>query len=128
MTNKKRSFYLSSRGFSWFDFRKRGLAIGSTNGLVGGMIIGNIKDMVLEYQNEISGHMRDLPKWVGKGVIVGAQGGEAKVDQIIDSMLANGIKVTGVWIQDWCGKRSHKILGKEQSRLWWNVCHFYKHY
>jgi sulfoquinovosidase len=98
ITSKKRSFYLGSRGFSWFDFRGS-LAIGSTSRLAGGIFAGEIKEITKEYQDIISGNQRDVPDWVGDGLIVGVQGGQDRVEDVIDEMLFNEIQVTAVWIQ-----------------------------
>lgn len=112
--------YLSGRGFSWFDFRG-GCAIGSLDSLSGGIIVGKVKVIVREYQRVVSGVQRNLPNWVGNGLMIGLQGGEERVERILDGMIRRGVKISGVWIQDWCGRRKQVILGKEQSRLWWNV-------
>ena len=97
------------------------MAIGSQETLEGGIIVGSIKNIIREYQNKVSGLMRDVPKWVGTGLIVSLQGGENRVEELIDAMLFDKIKVSAVWIQDWCGRRKQTLLGKDQYRLWWNV-------
>lgn len=55
------------------------------------------------------------------GLIIGAQGGTERSFGILDKSLEHGIKVSGIWCQDWCGKRVTSF-GK---RLQWDW-HFHK--
>lgn len=57
-----------------------------------------------------------LPDWVYNGVILGIQGGTEVVEQKIQRALEKGVKIAGVWVQDWQGKRVTSF-GK---RLMWN--------
>jgi alpha-glucosidase len=59
-----------------------------------------------------------LPEW-SYGTILGLQGGEDKVNRILDSCLALGNPVTAVWIQDWCGRRKTRL--GSQLRWDWEV-------
>ena len=56
-----------------------------------------------------------LKDWM-YGYILGVQGGKAKVENILDSLHSNNIKVSAIWIQDWVGKRQTSI----GSRLQWD--------
>ena len=55
------------------------------------------------------------------GLIIGAQGGNERSFGIVDKSLEHGIKVSGLWCQDWCGKRVTSF-GK---RLQWDW-HYHK--
>lgn len=57
-----------------------------------------------------------LPDWVYDGVIVGLQGGTEVVIPKIENALNKGLKIAGMWIQDWEGKRV-TAFGKQ---LMWN--------
>lgn len=57
-----------------------------------------------------------LPDWVYDGVIVGLQGGTEIVIPKIENALNKGLKIVGMWIQDWEGKRV-TAFGKQ---LMWN--------
>lgn len=57
-----------------------------------------------------------LPKWSDKGALLGIQGGSDKVDKIVAKMRKRGVKLAGVWCQDWEGIRMTSF-GK---RLFWN--------
>ena len=51
------------------------------------------------------GRQPELPEWVYNGVIIGVQGGNERSFGLLDQTIDKGIKVSGVWCQDWCGKR-----------------------
>ena len=70
----------------------------------------------LESLTSFVGRQRPLPEWADQGVILGLQGGAEKVLGVVRGSEEAGVPVTGVWLQDWMGKR-HTALG---DRLWWN--------
>jgi len=57
-----------------------------------------------------------LPDWIYDGVILGLQGGKDVVLPKVENALNKGLKITGLWIQDWEGKRI-TTFGKQ---LMWN--------
>ncbi|NLH38360.1 MAG: alpha-glucosidase [Thermotogaceae bacterium] len=57
-----------------------------------------------------------LPDWLYDGVILGLQGGTDVVMPKIKAALEKGLKISGMWIQDWEGKRV-TTFGKQ---LMWN--------
>lgn len=67
------------------------------------------------------GRQPKLPDWVYNGLIIGVQGGNERVFNILEKTLGKGIRVSGVWCQDWCGKRETSF-GK---RLQWDW-HYHK--
>ncbi|XP_054758413.2 sulfoquinovosidase-like [Lytechinus pictus] len=56
------------------------------------------------------------PEWIYNGTILGVQGGTDIMLQYIDMAEEHGIKVSGVWIQDWVGR----ITTSFGRRLFWN--------
>ncbi|MGI6702186.1 MAG: alpha-glucosidase [Christensenellales bacterium] len=57
-----------------------------------------------------------LPEWVHDGMILGIQGGiDVAVKKAYD-MIDRGVKISGVWCQDWCGKKI-TVAGKQ---VYWN--------
>lgn len=71
---------------------------------------------LVEKITNLFGRQPELPEWVYNGVILGIQGGTEVVEQKLEKALAAGMKVSGVWCQDWQGKRITSF-GK---RLMWN--------
>ncbi len=70
-----------------------------------------IKDMSL-----LLGRQPELPSWVYDGVILGIQGGTDTCLEKLRRAQELGVPVTGIWAQDWEGKRITPF-GK---RLMWN--------
>lgn len=57
----------------------------------------------------------ELANWITSGAVLGIQGGTAKVRQVVADMQAAGTKISGVWLQDWVGKRVTSF----GEQLWW---------
>ena len=64
----------------------------------------NMFDAV-EILTAYTGRMPSLPKWVDEGAILGIQGGQTKVNRVVEQGLELGCPIAGVWLQDWCGTR-----------------------
>lgn len=71
---------------------------------------------LLEKLSAFFGRQPELPDWVYNGLVIGVQGGNERSFGLLKKTLEHGIKVSGVWCQDWCGKRVTSF-GK---RLQWN--------
>lgn len=57
-----------------------------------------------------------LPDWMHRGAIVGMQGGDRRVQDVLQELRALKTPIAGFWLQDWVGKRKTAI----GSQLWWN--------
>lgn len=62
------------------------------------------------------GRQPELPDWVYDGVTLGIQGGTEVCQQKLDTLRDGGVKVNGIWAQDWSGIRMTSF-GK---RVMWN--------
>ena len=71
---------------------------------------------LLKTLTDYFGRQPELPDWVYNGLVIGAQGGNERSFGILDKCLDAGVKVSGLWCQDWVGKRVTSF-GK---RLQWN--------
>ncbi|MED1862344.1 alpha-glucosidase [Fictibacillus nanhaiensis] len=71
---------------------------------------------LVEKLTDVFGRQPELPDWTYNGIWLGLQGGTDTVQKKLDLALEKGIKVGGVWCQDWQGKRITSF-GK---RLMWN--------
>ena len=60
---------------------------------------------LLTKESAFFGRQPELPDWVYNGLIIGVQGGSERSFGLLEKTLAHGIPVSGVWCQDWCGKR-----------------------
>ena len=58
-----------------------------------------------ELQSSLLGRQKELPDWIYDGAILAIQGGTQTVEEKIQKAQKAGVKVNGVWSQDWCGCR-----------------------
>lgn len=82
--------------------------------------------MTISYQNNYQEILKDLttftkrppklPDFLHNGVILGVQGGLKKVLEYLEQAEMHGVKVSGLWAQDWAG-HNYTSFGK---RLYWN--------
>lgn len=99
--------YVDSTAYADFDFRNddfHELQVWEVPGSVRIEAADTFVDL-LERQSAFFGRQPELPDWVYNGLIVGVQGGNERSFGLVDRTLEHGIKVSGVWCQDWCGKR-----------------------
>ncbi|KIY04147.1 uncharacterized protein Z520_00839 [Fonsecaea multimorphosa CBS 102226] len=69
----------------------------------------------------LTGRQPPLPDWVNDGAILGIQGGQSKVEGIVEDALSYKMPLVGVWLQDWCGTRLQQgLYNISVKRLWWN--------
>ncbi|CAK3741657.1 glycoside hydrolase family 31 [Lecanosticta acicola] len=121
-----RTFYLSenSTGYANFDFTKADEVTIRYDFLsVDGAFSksSSLFDAV-EALTRYTGRMPALPKWVDNGAILGIQGGQDKVNRIVEQGLSQNVScpIAAVWLQDWCGTHSQVGPYINISRLWWN--------
>ena len=60
---------------------------------------------LLTKETAFFGRQPELPDWIYNGLIIGVQGGSERSFGLLEKTLQHNIKVSGVWCQDWCGKR-----------------------
>ena len=121
VTHKARSVFLTNYTYSEFDFTEEDSVIiraAAPTGLLMGQIIGakTIPDVLRTY-TDYAGRMLPLPDWPMDGVILGLTGGTSKAREVHNTLMNGGVKVSGLWLQDWGGARNTSI-GIE--RVWWN--------
>lgn len=117
-------FYLTeeSTGYSTFDFTDANSVEVRYDGLSVEGALGKGCDMfeAVERLTEYTGRQPALPKWVDDGAILGIQGGEEKVENIVKWGLDLDCPIAGVWLQDWEGVHEQPGPYVNISRLWWN--------
>lgn len=77
-------------------------------------------DNLLQTVSKMSGllgRQEELPDFVYNGAVLGLQGGTRRVAELTQKSLDHGIKVAGLFCQDWCGNFMDPWLGK---RLRWD--------
>ena len=77
---------------------------------------GESFEALLSNLSEVVGRQPALPEWVYDGMILGVQGGTQTMLEKLETARSAGIPVSGLWIQDWEGRRVTAV-GKQ---LFWN--------
>ncbi|HEY8542335.1 MAG TPA: alpha-glucosidase, partial [Pseudothermotoga sp.] len=71
---------------------------------------------LFDKMTNVLGKQPKIAEWILDGAILGIQGGTHTMLEKIEKMRNKGLKIAGVWIQDWEGKRI-TTFGKQ---LMWN--------
>ncbi|MBR3185734.1 MAG: alpha-glucosidase [Oscillospiraceae bacterium] len=66
------------------------------------------------------GRQPTLPDWIYNGAILGLQGGTERVSELVERSQKLGVAVSGVWCQDWEGKRVTSFGKRLQWDWHWN--------
>ena len=121
-TSDCRGLLIKTSEISFFDFTNINVIEIQVYGTeINGILFNASSHLDLcEQYTAICGRMNILPKWTGSGVILGLQGGEERVLEIVDKMIESGVALSAVWLQDWCGRRLQPLPTMTLSRLWWN--------
>ncbi|KAH9822851.1 glycoside hydrolase family 31 protein, partial [Teratosphaeria destructans] len=124
VTTDGRMFYLSEKSTAYANFnltqpdavtlRYDSLSVD------GGFAKGNNMFEAVEQLTAATGRMPHLPEWVDEGAILGVQGGQEKVNAIVEQGLKLNCPIAAVWLQDWVGTHSQAGPYVNLSRLWWN--------
>ena len=80
------------------------------------MGFGDTFEEVMEDLSDVIGRQPELPDWVYDGAILGIQGGTKTMFDKLEKCTNHGMDVSGIWIQDWEGRRI-TAFGKQ---LMWN--------
>lgn len=82
-------------------------------------LILNFKDTYLDLVTDLTDYTKlppKLPEYLLDGMVIGVQGGLEQVLTYLRQAQAMGVKVSGIWAQDWAG-HNYTSFGK---RLYWN--------
>ncbi|MBQ7202987.1 MAG: alpha-glucosidase [Eubacterium sp.] len=117
ISSRKYFFHSLATARAEFDFTNMDKHIIKTDQLAPFYIgFGDNFEEVMTALTDILGRQPELPDWVYDGQIIATQGGTKRYDEAIDIALKNDLKINGMWIQDWEGRRV-TAAGKQ---LYWN--------
>ncbi|MCH5198282.1 MAG: alpha-glucosidase [Oscillospiraceae bacterium] len=120
LSSKKYFFHSDTTARAVFDFKAKEKHIIETDSIASYYLgFGDDFEEVLFNLTSLLGRQPELPDWVFDGYILGIQGGTDIMMNKVKNALDAGIKVNGVWIQDWEGRRI-TAAGKQ---LMWNWEH-----
>ncbi len=123
VTSALRGLLLSTHDYAVFDMRRDEATVielrASPQGepaMHGWFLTGESPLDLITTTTALTGRMRRLPDWIGKGAIIGLQGGTQVVREAVAQLQAERVPVSALWLQDWVGQRTTSF-GKQ---LWWN--------
>ena len=118
LTSRRRSMFLENQEYSEFDMRpadRISIKLWAPT-MTGRILFGETALDLVEAFTEYTGRMRPLPDWAHQGAILGLMGGTDIVRGKLADAKNAGVKVAGLWLQDWVGTH-HTSAG---TQLWWN--------
>lgn len=123
VSTKHYYLHVNSTAYADFDFRNQDFHELQFWNVPDSIRIEAAPDYIrlLEKMSGFFGRQPLLPEWIYNGLIIGVQGGTERSFGLLEKTLEKGIKVSGVWCQDWSGKRVTSF-GK---RLQWDW-HYHK--
>lgn len=117
ISSQKYFFHSETTARSEFDFRKNDCHVLKFDSVSPFYIgFGETFENLISVLTSLTGRQPLLPDWVYGGDILGVQGGTEIMMQKVETAISRGINVSGVWIQDWEGRRVTAV-GKQ---LFWN--------
>ena len=106
VSSRKYYLHADTVRYAEFDFRRdRQVSLRMQELPVFHMEAGNSFEEVSEKLGGLLGSYGKLPEWLYDGAILAIQEGCGAVDARLRKALDAGVKVCGVWSQDWCGCR-----------------------
>ncbi len=106
VSSRKYYLHCDTSSYAEFDFRKEDqLSLRLQERPVFHMESGKTFEEISRKICRRLGSYGKLPEWLYDGVILAIQEGCDAVDRRLNKALEAGVKVNGVWSQDWCGCR-----------------------
>lgn len=106
ISSRKYYLHCDTVRYAEFDFRKLDrISLRLQERPVFHMEAASTFPEVSEKLSALLGHYGKLPEWLYDGVILAIQEGCDAVETRVNKALEAGVKVNGVWSQDWCGCR-----------------------
>ncbi|MFM5578431.1 alpha-glucosidase [Aeromonas veronii] len=118
VSSRKYSCHIDTTAYADFDFRHEGFHELQVWAIPQAIELRTAESYlgIIEKLSARFGRQPRLPEWVYKGAILGLKGGEVNTFSRLENALDHGIKVSGLWSEDWCGLRVTSF-GK---RLFWD--------
>ena len=106
VSSRKYYLHADTVRYAEFDFRKEDqISLRLQERPVFHMESGKTFEEVSRKLSALLGSYGKLPEWLYDGVILAIQEGCEAVDTRLQKALDAGVRVNGVWSQDWCGCR-----------------------
>ncbi|HRY55670.1 MAG TPA: glycoside hydrolase family 31 protein [Spirochaetia bacterium] len=91
-----------------FDFRRKSATLIEAWALPREIVLGFAPDApsLLSDMSSVLGRQAEPPSWCFDGACVGLEGGQAEVERQVELLLEAGVKLSSIWLKDWCGRRA----------------------
>ncbi|MBI9104378.1 MAG: alpha-glucosidase [Spirochaetales bacterium] len=119
LTSKGLYFHSHSSAYSELDFQKKeeyGLYFWDIPERITIGVEGDLAGAVSEL-SAMLGRQPSPPDWIYDGFILGVQGGAKIVKEKLARVKSSGVKVAGLWCQDWEGRRKTSF-GSQLKWAW----------
>ncbi|MDQ1184352.1 alpha-glucosidase [Agrobacterium larrymoorei] len=117
VSSRRYALHMETTAYSVFDFRREGfheIEAWAVPDRLEFFAADSFKALVGQLSLRF-GRQPELPDWIYNGAIIGLKDGEQSFDRL-DKIQAAGVKVSGLWCEDWVGLR-HTSFG---ARLFWD--------
>lgn len=117
VSSRRYALHVETTAYSAFDFRQAGfheIEVWAVPDRIELTARPSFPGLV-EALSERFGRQPPLPDWLYGGAIIGLKDGSRSFDRL-ETMIAAGVKVSGLWCEDWVGLR-HTSFG---ARLFWD--------
>jgi len=117
VSSRRYALHVETTAYSVFDFRREGfheIEAWAVPDRLEFFAADSFKALVGQLSLRF-GRQPELPDWIYNGAIIGLKDGEQSFDRL-DKIQAAGVKVSGLWCEDWVGLR-HTSFG---ARLFWD--------
>ncbi|SIQ87781.1 alpha-glucosidase [Rhizobium sp. RU35A] len=117
ISSRRYALHVETTAYSVFDFRRGGfheIEVWAVPQRLEVFAASTFVDLVGQLSGRF-GRQPQLPEWVYGGAILGLKDGENSLVRM-EKMRAAGVKVSGLWCEDWVGLR-HTSFG---ARLFWD--------
>lgn len=107
ITSNKVFAHLDTQDYSAFDFSDPDYIGIEVGGIPEQLIIAVEDDYekLLVNLTDLLGRQPELPEWIYNGLILAVQGGTALCSKKAAAMKKAGLKIAGIWSQDWSGQK-----------------------
>ncbi|MCR4562334.1 MAG: alpha-glucosidase [Bacilli bacterium] len=117
ISSKNYGFYVHDDSYGMMCFQKDRVELRFRNipKSVSMLLADSQKELVEKFAG-LMGIAPRIPDWVNNGVILAMQGGTEVLRKKYQEAKAKGVKIAGIWAQDWCGH----VVTSFGYQVYWN--------
>ncbi|MBR4237263.1 alpha-glucosidase [bacterium] len=111
------AFYCDFDGYAKFHFNKDGIELrfrGAPKKIT--ILTADSQLELIKKMCNLAGISPRVPSWTGDGAILAMQGGTEVLREKYKVAKEKGIKISGIWAQDWCGH----VVTSFGYQVYWN--------